>query len=125
MKHIIITAAIIAAAVLSLNGCFIRRGDEPITLDNSDPLALAPDIQWAVITDPYAAFRTSPDWNAAVTGHCRRAAIYQILGSSVSTSAENGTEITWYNFTDGWLPESVLSVQSNKLQAQTLAATLK
>ncbi len=97
--------------------------DEEILLDNSDPLALAPDVQWCVIIDPYVAFREDMSWSASVSGHCRKGDIFPIKGISVST--QDGKTETWYHFEDGWLPQSVLSVYGNKFKACNASALLK
>ncbi len=98
-------------------GC---KKDKEIVFDNSDPLALALDVQWAVIVEPYAAFRKNTDWNSEVSGHCRKGDILQIKGNAIFNNKEN-----WYFFDEGWLPESVLAVYSNKFKAQTAAGNLK
>lgn len=98
-------------------GC---KKDKEIVFDNSDPLALALDVQWAVIVEPYAAFRKNTDWNSEVSGHCRKGDILQIKGNAIFNNKEN-----WYFFDEGWLPESVLAVYSNKFKAQTAVGNLK
>lgn len=98
-------------------GC---KKDKEIVFDNSDPLALALDVQWAVIVEPYAAFRKNTDWNSEVSDHCRKGDILQIKGNAIFNNKEN-----WYFFDEGWLPESVLAVYSNKFKAQTAAGNLK
>lgn len=114
---------IIFFVILFFNGCFLRKQELSVNFDNSDPLALAPDVSWAVITDPYAAFRENAGWESGVTGHCRRGEIYQISGSDAvrnSTSSD-----IWYLFKEGWLPASAVAVLPNKFSAQTMANSLK
>ncbi len=93
-----------------------RRGTE-IEFDTEYPLALAPDVSWAVVTDPYISYKESPHWDASNTGHCRRGEILRVLGNSL---APDGTE--WYLFGDGWLPSSGISVYSNRYKAAGAAA---
>ena len=39
-----------------------KKEDEIIFLDNREPLALAPDVQWAVVNEPYVAFKENKEW---------------------------------------------------------------
>ncbi len=84
-----------------------------IVFDESEPLALAPDVEWALICEPYAAFRKTADWSAEVISHCRKGDIFMLKGTLISNDKEN-----WYYFDQGWLPESVLLVYSNYFKAK-------
>lgn len=95
-----------------------KKKDVAIVFDNSEPLALAPDIEWAVVMEPYAAFRKSADWEAATEGHCRKGDVLQVKGKSFS-----GTE-TWYEFANGWVHSSALTIYSNKYKADTAASRM-
>lgn len=104
--------------ILILISCFLffsclKKEEEVIILDKSEPLALAPDVQWAVVNEPYVAFKEDKDWGASVTGHCRKGDILQIKGKSIDSKKE-----IWYLFDDGWLPASCLLVYNNRLKAQ-------
>lgn len=96
---------------------------EEIQLDNSDPLALAPDIRWALVVDPYAAFRKETSWDAEPIGYCKKGELFPVLASA-SVPNEKGVE-TWYFMEDGWLPESVISIYQNKFKAAKAAALLE
>lgn len=97
---------------------------EDIVLDNSDPLALAPDVRWAIVRDPYAAFRNETSWDAEAIGYCKQGELFPVLASaSVSTGNEAGTE-TWYLMEPGWLSERVVSIYPNKFRAKKAAALL-
>lgn len=91
-----------------------------IVFDSSEPLALAPDVQWAVVVEPYAAFRKTTDWASEINGHCRKGDILQIKGNAVFNNSEN-----WYYFDGGWLPVSVLDIYSNRYKAESAAGLLK
>ena len=97
-----------------------KKQEEVIIFDDSYPLSLAPDVEWALITDPYAAFRSDIDWNADITGHVRRGEILQIYAKSTDKQKN-----TWYKFEQGWLPQSCLAVYTNRYKAQTAAGGLK
>ena len=96
-----------------------KKTAETIVFDNTHPLALAPDVEWAVVTEPYAVFREKDEWNAATTGHCRKGEILQVKGKSVDAAKEN-----WYFFEGGWLPQSCVSIFSNRYKAQTVSNNL-
>ena len=96
-----------------------KKSAESIIFDNSHPLALAPDVEWAVVTEPYAVFRDSDEWGGATTGHCRKGEILQVKGKSLDAQKEN-----WYYFEGGWLPQNCVSVFSNRYKAQTVSNRL-
>lgn len=111
------------AFVLSLLFCSCGKNrTEEIALDNSDPLALAPDVRWALVGDPYAAFREETSWNSDAVGYCKLGDFFPIKASA-SVMGESGQE-TWYLFEDGWLPASAVSVYPNKFRAAKAAAAL-
>lgn len=124
MRKIIKVAGFVFMAVLlsfTLFSCGNGKNDE-ILLDDSDPLALLPDIRWGVIKDPYAAFRTDTYWDAAVSGHARRGDIFAVEGSA-TVRTDKGTEI-WYKFKDGWISDSIVDIYQNKFKAAKAAALL-
>lgn len=96
-------------------GCSRNR---EIVFDSSQPLALSPDVQWAVVVDPYAAFRQEIGWNSPVVGYCRKGAILQVCGRTVILGKE-----VWYLFDEGWLPGNSVSLYSNRYKAQNFAKT--
>lgn len=96
-------------------GC-VKKEIEMLPLDNSEPLSLAPDVEWAVVTSPYTAFREEHDWDAKVLSHARKGDIIQITGK---TSNPNNNQ--WYNTKNGWLPKSSIAVYSNRLKAESIS----
>lgn len=108
-----IFSLILILCVISFS-CKKSRNTAAIRFDDSEPLALAPDVTWALVTDPYAAFRIDMDWQSENSGHVRRGEILQVLGKSVDDD-----DNVWYKFESGWLPASCLSVYSNRMKAQT------
>jgi hypothetical protein len=97
-----------------------KKQEEIITFDDSHPLSLAPDVEWALITDPYVAFRSEIDWNGKITGHIRRGEILQVLAKSMDKEKN-----VWYKFEQGWLPQSCLSIYTNRYKAKSAAEKLK
>ncbi|MBO4546077.1 MAG: hypothetical protein J5700_00720 [Treponema sp.] len=115
--------AFVIISLLPLCAASCKRHDaSEIVLDNSDPLALAPDVSWAVVVEPYAAFREEISWDAEATDYCKQGELFPILASALA-SEENGGE-TWYRFDEGWLPASAITVYPNKLRALKAAASL-
>ena len=119
MKNRIIMVTVL---LLSFAGIFAgcsKKTEEKIVFDNSHPLALAPYVEWAVVTEPYAVFKETHDWGAATAGHCRKGEILQVKGKSVDTSKD-----TWYFFESGWLPQICVSIFSNRYKAETVSKGL-
>ena len=108
--------ALFAATVIT--GCS-KKSEEKIIFDNSYPLALAPDVEWAVVTEPYAVFKDTDEWSATTAGHCRKGEILQVKGKSIDAAKD-----TWYFFEGGWLPQSSVSIFSNRYKAETVSKSL-
>ena len=106
------------AILILLAGCS-KKEEAPVVFDDSQPLALAPDVQWAVVNDPYAAYKEELGWQSTVTGHCRMGDILQVIGKTVDKNKE-----VWYLFENGWLPQSCLTVYSNRYKAQAVSESL-
>lgn len=111
------TKIVFSLFLLFFFGC---TKNKEIEFDNSFPLATSPNIEWAVVVEPYVAFRQTTEWDSEILGHCRKGDILQVQGSSVSS--EN---VLWYNFIHGWLPFGTVEIYSNRLRAQTFAKQLK
>lgn len=95
------------------------KDETKIILDNSEPLALAPDVSWAVITEPYVAYKDEKSWKAKGAGHCRLGDILQVKGKS-----QDKDHNIWYLFEDGWISEDSVTVYNNRYKAQTLSESL-
>ena len=121
LKRIFIPAILIFILFFFFSGLTScqKKTTEPIVFDNSHPLALAPDVEWAVVTEPYAVFRESDEWGGATAGHCRKGEILQVKGKAVDAAKD-----TWYYFEGGWLPQSCLSIFSNRYKAETASKGL-
>ena len=114
--HILVS--IILLLIIPLTSCN-KNKEEVIEFNESHPLSLAPDVEWAVVTEPYAVFRETDDWSAATEGHSRKGEILQVRGKAVDSNKEN-----WYYFEGGWLPQSSVSIFSNRYKAETVSKTL-
>ncbi len=116
-RKIILISLILLSSTL-FSSCQ-KKAAEPIVFDNSHPLALAPDVEWAVVTEPYAVFKEKDEWGATSVGHCRKGEILQVKGKAVDAAKD-----TWYYFEGGWLPQSCLSIFSNRYKAETVSKNL-
>ena len=96
------------------------KKNNEIKFDNSYPLATSPDVEWAVVVEPYVAFRKTTEWDSEILGHCRKGDILQVQGSSISSD-----NVQWFKFIHGWLPFGSVEIYSNRLRAQTFANELK
>ncbi|MCQ2572305.1 MAG: hypothetical protein MJ182_00235 [Treponema sp.] len=83
-----------------------------IELDNNEPLALAVDIEWAVISEPYVIFRSIQEWNGKDSGHGKKGEVLQVKGYSYSSTNEK-----WVKFEKGYLPLKSVQIFTNKYQA--------
>lgn len=108
-KHFFIAAAGILFLILS--SCN-KSNDMPITLDNSEPLALAPDVSWAVVNVSYTVFRTKPEWSAESRENSRKGEILQVKGNFL-----NNEKDIWYLFDKGWLPAESITIYNNRYKA--------
>ena len=86
-----------------------QKKEEVIVFDEVHPLALYPDVSWALITDPYVAYKKEIGWDSETTGHSRSGEILQVMGMATDSEKEK-----WYLFEQGWLPASCLSIYSNR-----------
>ena len=120
-KSVLFTSILIFLLPLLAVSCKKHDAFE-IVLDNSDPLALAPDVSWAVVVEPYAAFREEISWDAEAADYCKQGELFPILASALA-SEEDGGEV-WFRFEEGWLPASAITVYPNKLRALKAAASL-
>lgn len=88
-------------------------------IDLSSAPLLPVDSQWGVITDPYAIYRSEPNLSAAPAGYGRRGDLHEIKGRRILS--EDKTQVIWYQFSAGWLPETSVRIYSNELRAQAAA----
>lgn len=117
MKKIFIPLFIFFALIFV--SCNARK-EETIIFDNSDPLALAPGVNWALVIIPYASYKADVSWDSPTNGHCRKGDILQVLASAVDSEQKK-----WYKFEPGWLSEDSIEIYTNKYKAENAAAKLK
>jgi hypothetical protein len=83
--------------------------------------------QWAIISEPYATFRTDTDFSAPVSGYGRRGDVQKVTGHAIATSGSGASAVRtiWYDFEKGWLPESSVIIYSNELKAKRASESLQ
>lgn len=109
------------SCILFLNACTDKEEYVPIDVSNTSNIATSP--QWAVIVEPYAAYRVRSFDTSDINAHGRIGDIIEVIGSTINTLGK--TKQLWYQFENGWLPESSIGVHSNKLKAEFVANQLK
>lgn len=112
--------------LLSFASCQKRNSIEI----NSSSLEIAPDLQWALIVVPYAAFRADSSFSSQVQGSARKGEIFVVKGKKSIREESNGDEnsldrTVWYNFEQGWLDESLVRIYDTKLKAQNAAKRIQ
>lgn len=115
-----------AALVWLFAACSDDR-EVPFRGQDDDPLAYVPGIEWVLVTEPIAAFRSEASFDAAVTGHARRGDIFGVEGRAlVSSKGSDGTrQVTqWFQFEQGWLDQDSVSVYGNRMQAESAAGKI-
>lgn len=95
---------------------------EKIVFDSSEPLAMAMDVEWAVVSDPYVGFRSSPGFENDVKAHGRMGDVIMVLGKRYYQ--QDGKNVFWYSFESGWLEENSVRVYDNKLKAENASKEL-
>ena len=101
--------------IFALSSC--QKNDdksESVLFDESHPYAISPDVEWAVITEPYVGFHEEANRNSSSNSYCRKGEILQVEGFSINEEHE-----TWYLFEKGWIPASSLVVYKNRYKAES------
>lgn len=113
-----------ASLVLLASFLFVSCGrTKMIDISDSNSLELSPSVDWALVHEPYAAFRKEPSFESPVVAHARRGEIMQVLGNRYVTtgSGKNEHTVVWYWFEQGWLDESLVTLYDNRFKAQAVA----
>lgn len=93
--------------------CLSCSKTRPISLELKNPDCMNPDIQWALINEPFVAYRSENDFDSNITAHGRLGDVERIIGVY---RAENSV---WYRFSKGWLEASSILVYDTQLKAMT------
>jgi len=114
-------ASFVCVLCTELSSCFARQKEIEFELDESDPLALAPDVQWIVVREPYVALRSAPGWSSPIASHCRRGQVLQIIGNETLVQESEPRTEKWYFVPGGWLPGSAVTICANKFLAESVS----
>ena len=110
-KYLLVFLAFFAVI---FNGC--EKNDEQtetVDFDTTHPFAIAPDVDWAVVVEPYVGFREEPGRDSATNSYCRKDEILQVMGFAINQDGEQ-----WYLFENGWIPSSSITIYSNRYKAE-------
>lgn len=113
MKKLIFLLAIFN--IVFFSGC--QKNDEKnenIVFDESHPFAISPDVEWAVITEPYVGFHENNSRSSSSNSYCRKGEIFQVIGFSINDEHEK-----WYLFEKGWIPSASLTIYKNRYKAES------
>ncbi|MCR5621597.1 MAG: hypothetical protein K6G18_07050 [Treponema sp.] len=114
--------------LLSFTSCH-KKVEQTIDFEipGEAPLAYLPGVEWAVITDPVAAFREDAGFENKVLQHARKGDILEVTGKkiySVKDSDGRIRTVTWYGFDKGWLVEDTISIYENRMNAMSASRKL-
>ncbi|MGP1510052.1 hypothetical protein [Treponema lecithinolyticum] len=104
-----------------LSGCTAEKNEQLIDISEVENIGFAEP--WALINEPYAAYRIKPSDTADAASHGRQGDVVKLIGSYIDI--RDGQRRLWYQFTAGWLPETAVSLFSNKLQAEFAAKNVQ
>lgn len=107
----------LVSMAMLLSGCGKQRS---IALDDRNALSLAPDIQWAVVKEPYVTYRKDKSWDAPTGDYERKGKILQVLGTS-----DAGDGVVWLKFSGGYLPSSSVTIESNRYKAERTSQSMQ
>ncbi|MBO5608560.1 MAG: hypothetical protein J5930_11840 [Treponema sp.] len=115
--------ALLAFAAILVSSC---RKEKSINVANLESLSLTPGVEWAVVQEPYAAFRKGPSYEESVVSQTRRGEVLQVVGKSyVTTGSGRSKSVSmWYKFEEGWLDERSIILYDNRLKAQKASDNL-
>ena len=103
-----------------LSSCKINKPGKAADLNKIDRLATS--SEWAVISSPYAAYRSGTSFEAEVVAHGRQGDICEVKGKKIEKSDKS--TVLWYHFDDGWISENDILVCTNRMQAEKASAEM-
>lgn len=103
-----------------LSSCKINKPGKPADINKIEGLATS--TEWAVVSSPYAAYRSGSNYSSDVIGHGRQGDICEVKGKKLERTGED--TVVWYYFDEGWLSENDLLVCSNRMQADKTSSDM-
>ena len=97
-----------------------KKGE--IVFNPEDTKSLTLNVEWAVITVPYAPFYEDHDYNSKVLKASRQGKVLEVKGKYLVPNPEGVNAVqAWYCFDQGWLDGSCLRIYDNRLKARSAA----
>ena len=115
-----ILISVFFCSIFLFTSCKINKPGKQADLNKIEGLATS--AEWAVISSPYAAFRSGSSLSSEVIAHGRQGDICEVKGKKIEKDT-NGT-VLWYHFDDGWISESDILVCTNRMQADKASADM-
>ncbi|MCR5219233.1 hypothetical protein [Treponema sp.] len=103
-----LTLLFIALSAVFFSSC---SKEKPIDISLDNPESINPDLHWALINEPFVAFRNDSDFDSEVSSHGRLGDVEKIIG------VFRKKERVWYRFSKGWLDADCLIVYDTQLKA--------
>lgn len=125
MKSKSIYIFLLAIFITGISGCFLRKNNEIIKLEDEGSFDLSPTVKWCIIIDSYASLRENPSEDAKILTHCRQGDIFRIS----SLRIEENTR--WYLLYDekndrkGFIKEDSVKICDNKYRAESESLSLQ
>ncbi|MCI5523938.1 MAG: hypothetical protein SO116_04160 [Treponema sp.] len=120
-------AFIFSAWILLLNVSCKKSNYNEIKIE--DNVITSADEKWAVIVEPYAAFRSECNFDSTVENHGRKGEVLPVKGNALVKEEHNeklgiSSYKKWYYFEKGWLPEETVRIYDNKFRCESASARL-
>jgi len=112
--------SVFSCSFILFSSCKINKPGKPADIDKISRLATS--TEWAVVSSPYAAYRSGSSLADDVIAHGRQGDICEIKGKKLEKT-DKGT-VVWYYFDEGWLSESDILLCSNKMQADKASSDM-
>lgn len=106
-----------------------------IDINVVDEAAIAPDVQWALVSVPYVSFMKEPSYSSDVVSHERSGAVLPVAGKKTCRVVryEEDDEkkahpiveyLVWYKFSQGWLESTQITLYDTRLKAENSASSV-
>lgn len=115
----ILLSVLLFVSAFTFASCSKKSEIDEIFFDTKHPLALAPDVSWAVVVEPYVPYHIESSRESSTAEYCRKGEILQVKGRSMAPSG------SWYLFENGWLYQDSVEIYANRYKAEAAAVKYK
>lgn len=129
VSSVLLSALCFACSVLFFS-CNKRSS---IDVNVVDEAAIAPDVQWALVSVPYVSFMKEPSYASDVVSHERSGAVLPVVGKKTCKVVRYEDDekkahpiveyLVWYKFSQGWLESTQITLFDTKLKAENSASS--